>query len=168
MDEEQERLELRRLRDRRDEEEAYEEAEYEAMTTHPVGMEQLTDARLAELEALCKAATPGPWFPWESPKSCQLVNTGLRGEPSICMCYDHTKNDEYDAAPNADFIAAARTALPEALAEVRRLAADNARLRALVQSREWDSEGFCLWCYALQKNGHIADCPWLLALGGDA
>lgn len=53
-------------------------------------------------------------------------------------------------------------------ARVRDFLDQTERLRAMVRSREWDSEGFCYWCYALRKNGHVSNCPRKIALGGDA
>ena len=122
----------------------------------------MTAERIAELEALCNAATPGPWI-WESsrgdrvrlwtkPSGDFVVEIGRK--PGGWTYFDMTEDD-------AGFIAHARTALPELLAQVR-------RLRAMIKPREWDSDGFCQWCYALRTNGHIADCPWQLALAGDA
>ena len=62
--------------------------------------EDMTPERIAELRALANAATPGPWEPrWLQYPDCTIA---LGSE---------------DAA----FIAAARTALPEALLEIERL-----------------------------------------------
>ena len=90
--------------------------------------------------------------------------------------------DEVEAMEEIERLAAKCDVLAEQVAKVEdyrimqtllevkceRLAAENARLRALILSREWDGEGFCQWCYALRTNGHADHCPWQFALGGDA
>ncbi len=127
----------------------------------------MTAERIAELEVLCKAATPGPWATWHELGDRDFPESWHIRAPlddSLVGCVAEVT--DIDDVANAEFIAASRTALPEALAEVRRLTAAKARLRALVQSREWDSEGFCLWCYALRTNGHTADCPRKVAMAG--
>lgn len=75
-----------------------------------------------ELEALASAATPGPWEAGEPnnwgddddiPQSGVMVN----GTP---ITWDDHSGDVFNPA-DAEFIAAARTAVPELIAEVRRL-----------------------------------------------
>jgi hypothetical protein len=88
----------------------------------------MTDERLAELEGLAGAATPGPWKATEGemckeyfqvidvPTGCEIIdkeNGGCASDP----CPD----DVFFSPENARFIAAARTAVPELVAEVRRL-----------------------------------------------
>lgn len=88
----------------------------------------MTDERLVELEGLAGAATPGPWKATEGemckeyfqvidvPTGCEIIdkeNGGCASDP----CPD----DVFFSPENARFIAAARTAVPELLAEVRRL-----------------------------------------------
>ncbi len=72
--------------------------------------------RKQELRAACEAATKEPWFAWMSPSDVHEVNTGLAGNPVICKVGKSTQ-----AEANADFIALARSALPELLDEVERL-----------------------------------------------
>ena len=66
----------------------------------------ITEQELAGLESLAKAATPGPWT-----ANCDYVNNT---EGFVC----NTATPE-----DADFVAAAREALPKLIAEVRRLQA---------------------------------------------
>lgn len=88
----------------------------------------MTADQLAALEALCDAATPGPWergyhhaqdhqtgaMPTKAdPEGCIVIG------PEQCEVADCDFSDRPSA--NAAFIAAARTALPELVAEVRRL-----------------------------------------------
>ena len=56
--------------------------------------------KLDDLQKLCDAASPGPWQPWD----CRLGKDG-----------------DYDVSEDSFFVAAARTAMPELIAEVRRL-----------------------------------------------
>lgn len=67
----------------------------------------MTEQELADLDALAAAATPGPWEQIDS--RAYSSGTGLQ----VCLC------NETDA--DAAFIAAARTAVPALVAEVRRL-----------------------------------------------
>lgn len=69
----------------------------------------MTNERIAELEALCAAATEGPWD--DDPSHDYAVINPLSPWQRIAVC---------GYSCNKDFIAAARTALPEALAEIRR------------------------------------------------
>ncbi len=80
----------------------------------PTGAEEgetMTDERLAELERLADAATPGPWEPL-TPASGKWVCSLAPGAIGMAWRRNHTN----DAA----FVAAARTAIPELIAEVRR------------------------------------------------
>ena len=103
----------------------------------------MTDERLAELERLCAAATPGPWA-WGPHNSDEEYPPNLQGYPTEPDIRDGGGKDvpvfawpevmyagEYEGEyfidvelPDAAFIAAARAALPELLAEVRRLRAE--------------------------------------------
>src|SRR5687768_15286619 len=91
----------------------------------------MTGERLAELERLCEAATPGPWYAPEQLGGHVWGDRAL-GQQSNEILYHHKVADcTYHAdggfeqrGQNAAFIAAARTALPELIAEVRRLWAE--------------------------------------------
>ncbi len=72
----------------------------------------MTDKELERLEALCAKASPAPW---------DGEGRSLRGEDGGLL----------EAEEDFDFAAAARTALPAALAEIR-------RLRALMKSHQED------------------------------
>jgi hypothetical protein len=104
----------------------------------------MTDERLAELEGLARAATPGPWEVETTPRpsGTGVYRRGLTitspGKPN--RTYPHMpgivamiggsssfENEPALADADRDFIAAARTAVPELVAEVRRLRADLAR-----------------------------------------
>ncbi|NMP24754.1 hypothetical protein [Sulfobacillus harzensis] len=84
----------------------------------------MTEERLAHLEVLCQEATEGPWharhrhvgnvsndFAWDE-------SAGLGWEIEEL---DRPMRGQFVRGADAHFIAEARTALPEALAEVRRL-----------------------------------------------
>jgi len=80
----------------------------------------MTDADLSTLEALASAATPGPWRlndprRWEAPDGCRNIVGGV-GESAIVIA-------RYDdgAGSNYDYIVAACNALPQLIAEVRKL-----------------------------------------------
>jgi hypothetical protein len=74
----------------------------------------MTPERIAELRALAESAVPGPWEVGEDSSWDDVVSRG--------------GFIAYGARSNAPFIAAARTALPEALKEIEilRLAMKNA------------------------------------------
>jgi hypothetical protein len=82
----------------------------------------MTPERLAEIERLMEAATPGPWVVSNDPngKPHQILGmfNGTLLDPVVdCRWASATQRgcDDYD------FIAAARTAVPELVQEVRRL-----------------------------------------------
>ncbi|MFN7185996.1 MAG: hypothetical protein ACK5VE_06490 [Alphaproteobacteria bacterium] len=83
----------------------------------------MTEQELADLDALAAAATPGPWEQIDS--RAYSSGTGLQ----VCLC------NETDA--DAAFIAAARTAVPALVAEVR-------RLRGVVREA-WDESANVPW-----------------------
>lgn len=123
----------------------------------------MTDERLAELEGLAAAATPGPWRVGVPVWHCTLHAVPHPGPEDGCVyTYEGWENDrcwsvspdpgygpadtsdaerpvvcgmwDYDAGgvrrpADALFIAAARGAVPELVAEVRRLRAELARVR---------------------------------------
>ncbi len=110
------------------------------MTTNNPDHIELTDAQLAEWEALAERATGGPWYTVDPPwANSDWVNAGSEdphGGSLVCDCQaqhdDMTDDDEGDnAISDAAFIAAARTAVPALIAEVRRLRACIARVKAL-------------------------------------
>ena len=76
---------------------------------------------LEKLKALCASATPGPWVHEDNdggvwwgidPEGCEIRVCG-------CGCLSRDKRERNTA--NADFIAAARTAVPELIARVEEL-----------------------------------------------
>ena len=81
----------------------------------------MTPERLNELQALCDAASPAPWGTVENSVP----------SPAILLQFEWNEADqEWDrnvgkinGVPDAAFIAAARTALPELIARVRELEA---------------------------------------------
>lgn len=75
----------------------------------------MTPERLSELQALADAATPGRWL-WQS-TGLLGADIGTSGSPEKWLA--HVANE--DAHDNARFITAARTAVPELVAEVERL-----------------------------------------------
>lgn len=101
----------------------------------------MTPERLAELEALCAAATDGPWTIIEQ-EPCAAINADhwdifspdprepVVGEGIGCL----VANEE-----DARLMAEVRTALPESLAEVRRLQAAvkraDVQIAALMEDR---------------------------------
>ncbi len=102
----------------------------------------MTPADLAAIEARCEAATEGPWH-------TGLARTEPHNTPQIAVCGE-TFRKLWEGAPavfgepigspkqvcqqfgtdaDAAFIAASRSDVPALLAEVRRLQADNERMR---------------------------------------
>ena len=109
----------------------------------------MTPERLNELEALANAATPGPWKPSDDedgdqvlwgPDGDWLANIGNWARQNLGIEppeYSHTEATaiarqyvEMIDKADADFMSAARTALPELIARVRELEAE---LKALKQ-----------------------------------
>lgn len=85
----------------------------------------MTEAQLAELEALSLAATPGPWVVAEHMAS-RVTMVVAEGHP-MATGIPHVLEDK-------SFIAAAREAVPALVAEVRRLKAERNLL-----ARCWDT-----------------------------
>lgn len=85
----------------------------------------MTNERIAELRALEQAATPGPWERWaEHADFFARVKKNTRGVmigERVGECTDDSDEGEALAFANADFIVAARTAVPELLDENERL-----------------------------------------------
>jgi hypothetical protein len=78
----------------------------------------MTTLDLDALEALCNAATPGPWgLTTDLQAVLQLNDRG--GGLYIVECV------QKDEQPNAAFIAASRAALPALIAECRRLQSES-------------------------------------------
>jgi hypothetical protein len=92
----------------------------------------MTPERIAELRELCEMATPGPW-------SFECLDAGDDEDDASGGCWQvpeplvtPSSDGDYLNGRNAWFIAAARTALPEALDEIERLRAEVAAMRPLV------------------------------------
>jgi len=135
----------------------------------------MTDSELKRLESLCEKATPGPWEkgdfdvvgPGNGPNTETLVASIYRhGFTKIEMSASHETSGP-SLFEDADFIAAARTALPALVVEIRQLQVHRDflereidRLRALVADVERvdTSTGCCPWCYAGPDVPHH-DCP---------
>lgn len=100
----------------------------------------MTEQWLTEIEALCQAATPGPW---EYDGQHNEITTPSKDSPYwLVLSESRSAPDQefpvddfghhFDA--NFAFIAAARTAIPRLIAEVRRLRAENERGRRFVET----------------------------------
>lgn len=126
-------------------------------------MPKLTDEKIAKLKALCEKATPGPW-------GTRGLSDHIRVESSaptknVAKCGSSKPSprepDMEEVHANAEFIAAARTALPDLLSDL-----EEARL-ALADAR---NKIACAWCGKLEEKGdspeemkrrmaeHIIDC----------
>jgi len=90
----------------------------------------MTNDRIKELRALCEAATPGPWVVTRHNWECGSINWLAANDRDVdgnfyAHIQDGAGGDPGERNPRAKqdaaFIAAARTALPEALDEVERL-----------------------------------------------
>lgn len=80
----------------------------------------MTHDELKKLKELCENATPGPWKGDEFEMLAPKAPTLIPGNVKIVWAEDHPMN-EWDA----DFIAAAREALPKLIEEVERLKEEN-------------------------------------------
>jgi hypothetical protein len=84
----------------------------------------ITDDDLSRWEALASAATPGPWTTDDAPRLQGSVNAGLHQVAAAmgqAAMHDHRADTAEVQRANAAFIAAARAAVPDLCAEVRRL-----------------------------------------------
>jgi hypothetical protein len=73
----------------------------------------MTDERLAELERLCAAATPGPWW-WDGLHMTFRENGRVEAVPRT--------------TPNTLLVVESRAAIPDLITEVRRLRAGLAEI----------------------------------------
>ena len=76
----------------------------------------MTPQELDALQALCDGATAGPWI-----NSGDILFYHTAPDRSSVLLGDGEGGGAYAATCDLDFIAAARTALPQLIAEVRRL-----------------------------------------------
>lgn len=77
-----------------------------------------------EIDNLCKlekAATPGPWVATDEPDAAPRTKVALESGREVASCWWLTDPVAGHGRADAAMIAAMRTALPELLAEVRRL-----------------------------------------------
>jgi type VI protein secretion system component VasK len=99
----------------------------------------MTD-REREIQARCEAATPGPWYNGDGSVDRFFAGKNTVASTARVIVERATYNDEFDQQTYADieFIAHARTDLPDALDEIARLRAelDAAQRRASAAVRE--------------------------------
>lgn len=112
--------------------------------------DHMTDTDLQEIEARAEAATPGPWRVVERVAFLDAFDVDTPGGSCLWEGYRDTCSKV-----DSEFIAASRTDIPRLLAEVRRLTAENERLRewletALPYLREIElpevERGWCTGC----------------------
>lgn len=87
----------------------------------------ITEEQLAELERLEREATPGPWRWWTSNSHTRLGTPDK--DEAVAFGYASRADGVGSIAillDDMNFIVAARSALPQLLAEVRRLKEENA------------------------------------------
>jgi hypothetical protein len=109
----------------------------------------MTLERLAEIEARTAAATEGPWHS-EHVDGHGCVHVGDYG-----WVTSGPHNPEYDVdsvqgRDDAEFIAHARTDVVELIAEIRRLLAENRRLRSIAFEQGQQLQ-------ALRRHRHITE-----------
>jgi uncharacterized small protein (DUF1192 family) len=95
----------------------------------------ITDERLAELTRLVSAAAPGPWG-YGRALCCDGMGWVEGPTRTVCSFDKESTHVHAVNAVDAEFIAAARQAVPELVAEVRRLRADLAREKTLRDAAE--------------------------------
>lgn len=128
----------------------------------------MTPAQLEELKKLCAEATPGPWevFRIVSPRAESQRLFAVAGGASIDIAHAPAQWVEHCGC-DLDFAAAARSAVPELIAEVE-------RLRGLVKEAECSGYELmagagraasikCPWCHSYRPATgdfhHGVDCP---------
>ncbi len=109
----------------------------------------LTDEKLAEMQARCDAATPGPWIYDEFQLTIDIDLDPLP-ENTVAQI-----DELRDHAPDGEFIAHARTDLPQVLADNERLRAEVERLKVELRPEQIA----CAECTKLS-----ASCPECLSL----
>ena len=98
-------------------------------------MSEMTPDRLAEIKARVEAATPGPWRSEYSGATGPVV---MDDEARTAL--DHiARCPHFRSHSDAEFIAHARTDIPDLLAEVKRLRALGDRLAATVSLLLYDA-----------------------------
>src|SRR5579875_3536452 len=111
----------------------------------------MTPERIAELRRLCGAATPGPWKcwgVWGPVKGTDFMAVSRIGPEApewagiVADPLYPPNADFYAKREDAEFVAIARTALPEALDEIEHLRDLLRRAYPIVQERMmWSPEG---------------------------
>lgn len=109
-------------------------------------MPEMTEERLAEIEARANAATRGPWKMWSGwgpvagTEYMAVTRLGPEGDEYAGIVSDAhypPKRDFYSKREDLEFVAVARTDMPDLIAEVRRLRADHDRsMDALAQEAD--------------------------------
>lgn len=97
--------------------------------------EPLTDDELEDAEAICEAATDGPWEIWTSNSVRRITAKGGRdgGVISAITCRDHVPDLAGERLMHdLRFIAAARTLVPRLIAMVKALQIENAELEEAI------------------------------------
>jgi hypothetical protein len=106
---------------------------------------KLTAERVAELRALCEAATPGPWE--HDGSRCVYVPEEYSRRPLVVA----------EWKPNAALIAAARNALPDLLDEVERLWDDQLDSQPYEDAMaEANATNVRLLCMVAERDAEIA------------
>ncbi len=95
----------------------------------------MTEERIAHLEALCREAMEGPW----RTNGDAVICDGTNGDPITDAYYRGRLICESAEAYNAALMAEARTALPDLLAEVRRLRGILAKMDDLLEQDALDN-----------------------------
>ena len=102
----------------------------------------MSEAEIKEIEERAEAATEEPWVMEVHRK--QLPGDSLPSGFLVCQAgavYDHalffSAEDKGEGKANAEFSTKARTDIPNLIAEVRRLQAENAKLRKVANQKEW-------------------------------
>ena len=87
--------------------------------------------RLDAIRARCATATPGPWYSGDGSVDMFFAGKNTVATPSRVIVERATYNDEFDQQTYADlaFITAARSDVPDMLAEIARLTDENASIR---------------------------------------
>lgn len=117
----------------------------------------MTENERADLRRLHEAATPGPWVHTTDAMTGSewgYIRPGVSAAPLAQMWRNHGR-----LMPDAEFIAAARTAVPALLDEVEGLRAVLVELE--VYAPDWYDCDHCslLVPRPADNEGHAADCP---------
>lgn len=125
----------------------------------------ITDEQLAEWERLATAATPGPWRWWTSNSFRRLSSDAdMKDGGVLCAVVQHSDGhpDVFCSEADRAFIAAARTAVPALIEELRRLR----EAQTLYTEPAWLTQARA-WVASFRAAVQAQELPWVAPKGDE-